>query len=67
MLVAGRALGLGAAFTTIHRFAKPDVRDILAIPDDRFIAVTIPLGWPARPFGPLTRRPIEDVLHYDRW
>ncbi|MGB8388996.1 nitroreductase family protein [Mycobacterium sp.] len=67
MVVAARALGLGAAFTTIHRFAEPDVRDILAIPDDRFIAVTIPLGRPARPFGPLTRRPVEDVLHHDRW
>jgi nitroreductase len=67
MVVAARALGLGAAFTTIHRFAEPEVREILAIPDDRFIAVTMPLGWPARPFGPLTRRPVEDVLHHDRW
>jgi nitroreductase len=67
MLVAARALGLGAAFTTIHRFAESEVRNILAIPDDRFIAVTMPLGWPACPFGPLARRPVEDVLHHDRW
>lgn len=67
MVVAARALGLGAAFTTIHRFAEPDVREILAIPDDRYLAVTMPLGWPARPFGPLTRRPVDDVLHHDRW
>ncbi len=67
MLVAARALGLGAAFTTFHRFAETDVRKILAIPDDRYIAVTMPLGWPARPFGPLTRRPVEDVLHRNRW
>lgn len=67
MLVAARALGLGAAFTTIHRFAEPDVRAILAIPDECHIAVTMPLGWPARPFGPLTRRPVEEVLHHDGW
>jgi len=67
MVVAARALGLGAAFTTIHRFAERDVRTILAIPDDRYVAVTMPLGWPARPFGPLTRRSVEDVLHHDRW
>jgi nitroreductase len=67
MVVAARALGLGAVYTTFHRFAEPAVRTILAIPDDRFIAVTMPLGWPARPFGPLTRRPIKDVAHYDQW
>jgi nitroreductase len=67
MLVAARAMGLGAAFTTFHVFAEPEVREILQIPDDRFIGVTMPLGWPARPFGPVTRRPIEDVIHRDVW
>lgn len=67
MTVAARALGLGAAFTTVHRFVEPDLRAILGIPDDRYLGVTMPLGWPARPFGPLTRRPVEDVVHRDRW
>ncbi|MFI5046518.1 MAG: nitroreductase family protein [Acidimicrobiia bacterium] len=67
MIVAARALGLGAAFTTFHRINEPDIRTLLQIPDDRSIAVTLPLGWPARAFGPLTRRPVEEVLHIDRW
>jgi nitroreductase len=67
MLVAARALGLGAAFTTIHQYVEPAVREILRVPDDRFIAVTMPLGWPARPFGPLTRRPLGEVLHREEW
>jgi nitroreductase len=67
LILAARALGLGAAFTTLHRFAEPQIRELLAIPDDRTIGVTIPVGWPARPFGPVTRRPIEEVIHHDRW
>lgn len=67
LLVAARALGLGAAFTTLHRSIEPDLRTLLAIPDDRTIGVTLPLGWPARPFGPVTRRPTDEVVHHDRW
>jgi nitroreductase len=67
MLVAARALGLGAAFTTFHFVAEPEVRAILGIPDDRFLGVMMPLGWPARPFGPVTRRPVSEVIRYDHW
>jgi nitroreductase len=67
LIVAARAVGLGAAFTMFHRFIEVPVRELLAIPADRHIAVTIPVGWPARPFGPLTRKPLEHVVHHDRW
>jgi nitroreductase len=67
MLVAARALGLGAAFTTFHYVAEAEVREILRIPDDRILGITMPLGWPARPFGPVTRRPISEVIHYEGW
>jgi nitroreductase len=67
MLVAARALGLGAAFTTIHSRAEDSVRDILGIPADRIIGVTMPLGWPARAFGPVTRKPVTEFIHNDGW
>lgn len=67
LVVGARALGLGAAFTTLHKLAEPRIRELLAIPDDRTIGLTIPVGWPARPFGPVTRRPVEQVVHRDRW
>ena len=67
LVVAARALGVGAAFTTIHVFAESAIRSILAMPDDQHIGLTIPLGWPDRPFGPMARRPVEEVVHYDRW
>ena len=57
LVVAARALGLGAAFTTLHGVAEPQFREILEIPADRFLGVTIPLGWPAGPVGPVSRKP----------
>jgi nitroreductase len=67
MIVAARALGLGAAFTTFHQQAEAEIRQILHVPDDRLIGVTMPLGWPARQFGPVTRKPVSDVIHRDEW
>jgi nitroreductase len=67
LLLAARGLGLGAVFTTLHRAAEPVVREVLAIPDDVRIAATIPIGWPDRPFGPVVRRPVDEVIHRNRW
>ena len=67
LILAARALGLGSVFTTLHRPAEPVVREVLGLPDDVRIAATIPIGWPARPFGPVNRRPVADVIHRNRW
>jgi nitroreductase len=67
LLVAARSLGLGAAFTFSHMLAGPPLREVLELPDDVAIAVTIPVGWPAGPVGPVRRRPYQEVLHWDRF
>jgi nitroreductase len=67
LIVAARSLGLGTTFTVMHERVEPELRDLLRIPEDRFLAVTMPLGWPARPFGPLTRKPLEHVVHHETW
>lgn len=67
LLLAARALGLGATFTTYHMPREAEVRTLLGIPEDARIAVTIPIGWPDRPFGPLRRRPLSDVVHWEEW
>lgn len=67
LLVAARALGLGAAMTTLHMAAEPTIRAELHLPDDLVLAATIPLGWPAQPFGPVRRKPVREVLHFGRW
>ena len=67
LIVAARSLGLGAVFTTFQGRAEPQLREVLGIPEDVTIVTTIPLGWPARSFGPLTRRPMADVVRRNRW
>lgn len=67
LLVAATGLGLGAAFTTMHELDEPRFREILEIPSDRIIGVTVPLGWPAKGAGPVRRKPVEEAVHLDRW
>ena len=67
ILLAARALGLGTTFTTMHMTAEPTVREVLGLPDEIKIAAMIPMGWPDAKFGPVTRRPLADFVHRNRW
>jgi nitroreductase len=67
LIVAARALGLGSTFTTFHTLVEPVVREVLDLPDEVRLGVMIALGWPDRDFGPVRRKPVDDVLHWDRW
>ncbi len=67
LIVAARSLGLGSTFTTFHMAAEGTVREVLGIPAEVRIGVTLALGYPDRPFGPLARKPVDDVLHWDGW
>jgi nitroreductase len=67
LMVAARSLGLGAAYTTFQLGSEAEINDILGIPQEVKVCVTIPVGWPDRSQGPLTRKPLQDVVHYDGW
>jgi len=67
ILVAGRSLGLGVAPTGLHHLNTRGVREVLNVPDYKIIGMTVAVGWPARPFRPVKRKPIADVMHFDTW
>jgi nitroreductase len=67
ILLACRALGLGTVITTNHIRVEGEVKALLAIPDDVDTFALMPIGWPLDKFGPLTRRPLAEVVHTDRW
>lgn len=67
LIVSARALGLGTTFTTLQIATEHEMREVLGIPADCSIAVCIALGYPDRPFGPVKRKPVSDVIHWDRW
>ncbi|MBV8936364.1 MAG: nitroreductase family protein [Alphaproteobacteria bacterium] len=67
ILLACRALGLGTVITTNHIRCEDEVKALLGIPDEVSTWALMPVGWPIDKFGPLTRRPLNEVVHADRW
>ncbi|MGE5271884.1 MAG: nitroreductase family protein [Thiohalocapsa sp.] len=67
MLLAARALGLGATLTTLHLNFEQEVEAILGLPDGTHSYALIPLGWPLGRFGAVTRAPVEEVTFLDGW
>ena len=67
LLLAARALGLGAVITTWHLMLEHEWKRELAIPDEVNTFAVVPVGWPLGNFGPVSRRPAAEVIHRDRW
>ena len=67
IILACRALGLGTVITTNHIRCEDEVKALLGIPEDVATFALMPIGWPLDPFGPLTRRPVAEIAHADRW
>ena len=67
ILLACRAVGLGAALTTMHQVFEAEMMEHFEIPVEYGIVVTMPIGYPMGRFGPVRRRPAEEVTHFDRW
>ena len=66
-LLACRAEGLGAALTTLPLWSNTAARRALGLPFSVQPCAVIPVGWPSGKYGPTTRKPVEAVVHYDRW
>ena len=67
VLLAARALGLGAAPTTLALTDPAAVAAALRLPETMAAYCLIPVGYPLGRFGPVTRRPLDEVLRFDRW
>jgi nitroreductase len=67
LLLAARALGLGATLTTWHLALEPEFKAVLGIPRSVKTFALVPVGWPRGNFGPVVRRSAAEVIHRDRW
>ena len=67
VLLACRAVGLGAALTTMHQIFEDELHEHFAIPQDHGVVVAMPIGYPLGRFGPVTRRPARELTWFDRW
>jgi len=68
LLLACRAEGLGCVLTTLLCSREKEVRELLEIPEPWATCAFVPIGWPvASGHGPLSRRPVEQVVFADRF
>lgn len=67
ILLACRALGLGAALTTMHQVFEEELHERFGIPNEYGVVVTIPIGYPMGRFGSVSRKPAAEVTWFEHW
>ena len=67
LLLAARGLGLGAALTTLAMTDRASFKAAVGLPDGVEPVCVIPVGYPMGKFGPVTRRPVVEVLRWESW
>ena len=68
-MLAARSRGLGTSWTTAHLTVEEEVADVLGIPFESVSQVAlIPVAHTiGDEFRPAPRRPLDDVVHWERW
>jgi nitroreductase len=66
MLLAARALGLGATLTTLYLQFEKEAEAALGLPRNVPSYALLPIGYPMGRFGPVRRIPLGDVVYEDR-
>jgi nitroreductase len=67
ILLAARALGLGATLTTLYLQFEKEAEAAMGLPPDVHSYALLPIGYPVGRFGPVRRGALEDVVYEDRW
>jgi nitroreductase len=67
MLLAARALGLGATLTTRHLLYEKETEAALGLPPGVHSYAILPIGYPMGKFGRVGRGPLDDIVYQDRW
>ncbi len=66
MLLAARALGLGATLTTLYLQFEKEADAALGLPPNVHSYALLPIGYPMGRFGLVRRVPLADVVYEDR-
>jgi nitroreductase len=67
LLLAARAMGVGAALITLPLWSTTAVRRVLGLPLSVMPCCMVPMGWPRGRYGPTTRKPVGSVVHLDHF
>jgi len=67
VLLACRAVGLGASLTSVHRTFGAEIDAYLGLSEKTPSSALIPIGWPRGRHGVPPRTPIDEKLHWERF
>ena len=68
ILVAATALGLGSCWVAGDKKAYADqVRKLLGAPNDCRLLSLIAIGYPAGAASPPSKRPLTDLMHWEKY
>lgn len=67
ILLACRAVGLGASLTTLHTAFGPEVDEWLGLPPNSPTCAMLPIGWPLGRYSRPVRRSVDECLFWDRY
>jgi nitroreductase len=67
ILLACRAVGLGASLTTAHLAFAREIDEFLGLPETVPSCALLPIGWPLTPFGRPVRTPVDEYLFLERF
>ena len=67
VLLACRAVGLGACLTMLHLAHGRQIDDYLGLAEDNPSCALIAVGWPAVAYRRPVRKPVDEVLHFERY
>lgn len=67
VLLACRAVGLGASLTTVHTAFHREVDDYLGLPEKTPTCALIPIGWPEGKHGQPPRESVDSKLFWERY
>jgi nitroreductase len=67
VLLACRAVGLGASLTTLHTSFGKELDAWLGLPEGCPTCALLPIGWPRGKYGRPPRRPVDECLSFERY
>jgi nitroreductase len=68
LMLALRARGLGAAWTTLHLVYEKEVGQILGVPENITQVALLPVAYfKGEDFHPAKRLPMESFIHWEAW
>jgi nitroreductase len=67
ILLACRAVGLGASLTTAHRAFGKEIDEYLGLSEETPSCALIPIGWPIGKFGTPPRKSVDECLFFEKF